>query len=195
MENNPPEIEIENGEPKRTKWLRLFLDVLETVLLSAVLFLVINTMTARVLVDGFSMNPTLNHGEFVLVNRLAYKFDSPHYGDIIVFHSPRNPGQDLIKRVIGLPGDVIRVNNGEVFVNGAKLTEPYIASAPLYEVEWIVPEDRLFVLGDNRNNSNDSHEWGPVPLKNIIGKAVLVYWPFNEFNLIDHTDIAMAATK
>lgn len=176
-------------------WKRLVLDILETVLLSAVLFLVINTLTARVRVDGFSMRPTLDDGQFVLVNRLAYQFDEPRYGDIVVFHYPLSPNQDLIKRVIGLPGDTVRITGGQVYVNGAILDEPYIAAAPRYDVEWNVPEGHLFVLGDNRNDSNDSHSWGPLQTKNVIGKAVLVYWPFDKFSLIDHTDVAMAAQE
>ncbi len=198
MEQIPPDVDAMMDEvtpAPQNKWLRLFLDVLETVLLSAVLFLVINTLTARVRVDGFSMLPTLEDGQFVLVNRLAYQFDKPHYGDIVVFHYPLDPGQDLIKRVIGLPGDTVVVSGGKVYVNGAQLSEPYIAAIPMYEVEWMVPEDHLFVLGDNRNDSSDSHSWGPVPMKNMIGKAVLVYFPFNKMMLIDHTDVAMAAQE
>ncbi|MCX6080739.1 MAG: signal peptidase I [Chloroflexi bacterium] len=170
---------------------RFFLDVLETLLLSAVLFLAINALSARVRVDGFSMNPTLQDGEFVLVNRLAYRLGIPQRGDIIVFHFPLDPAsQDLIKRVIGLSGDQITVARGVVSVNGQPLAEPYIAAAPLYSGQWVVPDGDLFVLGDNRNDSSDSHSWGMLPEKEIVGKAIFIYWPFPEWKLIDHYDFA-----
>lgn len=173
-------------------WGRFFLDILETLLLSAALFLVINALSARVRVDGFSMLPTLQDGEFVLVNRLAYRFDTPQRGDIVVFHFPLDPKQDLIKRVIGLPGDTVSVQGGMVKVNDEKLQEPYIAETPLYSGSWVVPDGQLFVLGDNRNDSSDSHSWGMLPFENIVGRAVLIYWPFQNLQLIDHYDFAKA---
>jgi signal peptidase I len=193
------ELTIENAEPapeveKSTDgWGRFFLDVLETILLSAALFLVINALSARVRVDGFSMKPTLQDGEFVLVNRLAYRLGNPQRGDIVVFHFPLDPSQDLIKRVIGLPGDVVAVTGGVVSVNGAPLDEPYIAAAPVYNGEWTVEADRLFVLGDNRNDSSDSHAWGQVPFENVIGRAMVVYWPMKEWAWINHYDFAKAS--
>ncbi len=186
----PTEPQPETGDT--VGWGRFFLDVLETLLLSAALFLVINALSARVRVDGYSMRPTLEDGEFVLVNRLAYRFDKPVRGDIVVFHFPLDPGQDLIKRVIGLPGDEIRVEGGVVHVNDEPLNEPYIASPPIYAGRWIVPEDNLFVLGDNRNDSSDSHSWGMLPTENIIGKAILIYWPFNNWQMIDHYEFSQA---
>jgi signal peptidase I len=196
LENPTPVLETpapKTGEPTSPSWGRFFLDVLETLLLSAVLFLAINALSARVRVDGFSMKPTLQDGEFVLVNRLAYRLGTPQRGDIIVFHFPLDPSsQDLIKRVIGLPGDVVRVNAGVVTVNGQPLQEPYIAAAPMYSGEWIVPPDELFVLGDNRNDSSDSHAWGMLPLKEIVGKAILIYWPFPEWKMIDHYNFSKA---
>jgi len=192
-EANPAET-VENTEPASPGWGRFFLDVLETLLLSAALFLAINALSARVRVDGFSMKPTLQDGEFVLINRLAYRMGLPQRGDIIVFHFPLDPGsQDLIKRVIGLPGDLITVRGGVVSVNGQPLREPYIAAAPLYSGEWVVTQDELFVLGDNRNDSSDSHSWGMLPYKDIVGKAVFIYWPFPEWKMIDHYDFAKAA--
>ena len=139
------------------------------------------------------MVPTLQNGEFVLVNRLAYRMGAPQRGDIIVFHFPVDPtSQDLIKRVIGLPGDRIAVSNGIVSVNGQKLIEPYIAAAPIYDGAWQIPANNLFVLGDNRNDSSDSHSWGMLPLNEIVGKAVFIYWPFPEWKLIDHYDFEKA---
>jgi len=139
------------------------------------------------------MEPTLRNGEFVIVNKLAYKFGKPAIGDVIVFHFPRDPKQEYIKRVIGLSGDTVNITNGQVFVNQQPINEPYIASPPRYESNWVVPENALFVLGDNRNNSSDSHNWGPVPAENIIGKALLVYWPPNKWGLIEHPITVSAA--
>jgi signal peptidase I len=164
---------------------RFLLDLLETVGLAVVLFLAINAISARVRVDGFSMRPTLENGEFVLVNRLAYRFGEPERGDIIVFRSLLAP-EDLIKRVIGLPGDVVKVENGAVTINGITVNEPYIAASPYYSGTWEVPPGNLFVLGDNRNDSSDSHSWGFLPTENIVGKAVLVYWPFSNFMVLRH---------
>ena len=174
-------------------WKRTLVDLLETVVLAFVLFLVINTISARVRVDGESMLPTLKNGEFVLVNRLAYRMGEPTHGDIIVFRSTTEPDLDLIKRIVGAPGDQIRVGDGQVFVNGVSLSEPYINAAPRYSGEWSVPEGYLFVLGDNRNDSSDSHAWGLLPTRNIIGKAMLIYWPPPDWAMIDHVSTAVAA--
>lgn len=160
------------------------LDLAETIILSVALFLGINALTARVLVDGYSMQPTLQDGEYILVNKMAYRTKLPDYGDIVVFHFPIDPNQDFIKRVIGLPGDQVEVGQGEVSVNGQVLREPYIAASPQYAGVWQVPEGYIFVLGDNRNNSSDSHSWGAVPKENVVGKAVLVYWPPPEWQTI-----------
>jgi signal peptidase I len=172
-------------------WVRFILDVLETVLLAAILFLTINALSARVRVEGFSMVPTLQDGEFVLVNRLAYQFGDRQRGDIIVFHHPSGQKQeDLIKRIIGLPGDHVKAEGGSIFVNDVRLKEDkYIEAAPAYSGEWVVPDGQLFVLGDNRNNSSDSHQWGFVQYDDVVGKAVVIYWPLNKLLLIEHPDL------
>lgn len=173
-------------KPNRSGAARLLRDILETLLISAVLFLGINTVTARIRVDGFSMEPSMHSGEFVIVNKLAYKFTPVRRFDVIVFLFPRNPDQEYIKRVIGLPGDEVVIADKQVRVNGELLDEPYILQPPAYSGTWVVPEGSLFVLGDNRNNSSDSHNWGPVPLDYVIGKAVLIYWPPSEWGLVEH---------
>lgn len=185
----------EQGEPSQEAQSvkRFFVDLLETIVLAVVLFFAINAVSARVRVDGFSMVPTLQDGEYVLVNRLAYTNDKlPAHGDIIVFVSPQTPDLDLIKRVIGLPEDKIKISGGKVEVNGQVLNEPYIAAAPIYNGEWSVPDGKLFVLGDNRNDSSDSHAWGLLPVENVIGKAILIYWPIPEWNMIDHVESVAA---
>lgn len=169
---------------------KLLVDLIETILLAVLLFIGINAVSARIRVDGFSMLPTLQSHQYVLVNRLAYKLGNPQTGDVIVFHYPRDPQQEYIKRVIGLPGDRVQIANGEVRVNGQLIDEPYIAAAPIYQTEWNVPADSLFVLGDNRNNSSDSHNWGPVPIDYVVGKAILVYWPPEDWGSINGPEAA-----
>lgn len=190
METTQPEVQtqIEVQPQETTDWKRFVLDIIETIILAVVLYFGINAISARVRVDGFSMNPTLQNGEYVLVSRLSYKLDIPQRGDIIVFSFPVDQSQDLIKRVIGLPGEKVSVQQNKVLINGTPLEEPYIAQAPLYSGEWTVPEGQLFVLGDNRNDSKDSHQWGLLPMENVIGKALLIYWPPPEWNLINHTE-------
>lgn len=173
--------------------IRHFLvDVLETVVISLLLFIGINALTVRIRVDGSSMIPTFHDGEFVLVETVTYRFREPQRGEVIVFNFPRNPSEEYIKRVIGLPGDQIDIRDGSVLVNGEALDEPYIAASPQYELDFLVSEDEVFVLGDNRNNSSDSHNWGPVPLDYIVGKAVMVYWPLTQFGLVDMVNAADA---
>jgi len=178
---------------EKTNWRQFAFDLIETLLLAMALYLGINAISARVRVDGFSMNPTLQDGEYVLVSKVTYRLGQPQHGDIIVFKYPGQPPQDLIKRIIGLPGDSVQVNGSNVYVNGQPLAEPYIAAAPMYQGQWQVPEGFLFVLGDNRNDSSDSHSWGLLPRENVIGKALLIYWPPPEWNIISHYEIAVAA--
>lgn len=190
METTQPEVQVQaESEPQQTEnWKRFALDIIETIILAVVLYFGINAISARVRVDGLSMNPTLQHGEYVLVSRLSYKTGEPQRGDIIVFSLPTDQKQDLIKRVIGLPGETISIQGGKVMVNGLLLEEPYIAQPPVYSSEWTVGEDQLFVLGDNRNDSKDSHQWGLLPMENVIGKALLIYWPPPEWKLVSHTE-------
>jgi signal peptidase I len=172
---------------------RFLIDIIETLVLSALLFLGINAVSARIRVDGYSMEPTLHSGEFVVVNKLAYKWGQPGYGDVIVFRYPYDPQQEFIKRVIGLPGDQIRIEDGIVYVNGIAQQEDYIAAPPAYQNNVTVPGDSYFVLGDNRNNSSDSHSWGPVPKDYVVGKALFVYWPPENWGTISHASTANAS--
>lgn len=181
-----PDADMRQPGGKRGGVRRFILDVFETLLLSLVLFLAINAISARIRIESISMQPTLYAGNFVIVNKIAYLFNSPGRGDIIVFKYPPDPNREpYIKRIVGLPGDTVQVTGGTVFVNGDPLNEPYISAPPNYEGEWTIPEGSLFVLGDNRNSSSDSHSWGEVPLDNVIGKAEVVYWPPSEWKLLN----------
>jgi signal peptidase I len=181
------EIEVTDKAP--ASYSRAIREFLEVVLIAGVLFLIVNVLTARVRVESISMLPNLHEGEFVVVNRLAYRWEEPIRGDIIVFRFPGNEEKRYIKRVIGVGGDLVSIHDGQVTVNGSILEEPYIAAPPVYEGEWYVKPGDVFVLGDNRNNSNDSKNWVTLERKEIIGKAVFIYWPPTEIGLIPHYDL------
>jgi signal peptidase I len=168
---------------KRSSFLRFLVEVLQTLILALVLYLLIDFMIARVRVENISMQPTLKPGEFIIVNKMAYRLGSIRYGDIVVFHY--TPQEDYIKRVIGLPGDEVDISDGIVSINGQPLEETYVYAPPAYTGNWTVPEERLFVLGDNRNQSSDSHKWGFVPVENVVGKALVVYWPLSDAKLLN----------
>jgi signal peptidase I len=179
----------------RAAGLRSFLvEMLQTLLFSILLFTVIQFATARVRVQSISMQPTLYEKDFVLVNRLVYRLGGLQRQDIIVFQPPFDAhGEPYIKRLIGLPGDTVRITAGRVYVNDEPLQENYLAAPPDYGGQWVVPEDALFVLGDNRNQSSDSHHWGMVPLENVMGKAEFVYWPVGHWQALHPARAAAAA--
>ncbi len=172
--------------------LRGFAELVEVVLIAGVLFVLVNLVTARVRVESISMEPSLHAGEFVVVNKLAYRWKPPERGDIIVFRFPLDPDKRYIKRVIGLPGDTVEAREGRIYVNGIPLDEPYLAAPPAYTGQWRVEAGHVFVLGDNRNNSNDSKNWGSLDMDAIIGKAVLIYWPPENLGFIPHYDLVHA---
>jgi signal peptidase I len=169
------------------------IETLQTVILAVVLYFLIDTVVARVRVENISMEPTLQSGEFVLVNKLAYRIGDIHRGDIIVFHYPQDPSQDYIKRIIGVAGDVVDIHDQNVYVNNQALLEPYIMAEPNYVGTWTVPPNDLFVLGDNRNESSDSHAWGFVPDANVVGRALVIYWPLNDLKILDQPIVVKAA--
>ncbi len=139
-----------------------------------------------------SMLPTLLKGDRLVVEKISYRLHPPKKGDIVVFTPPeqlQNEGfrkdQAFIKRIIGLPGQEVKVEQGKVYINGEQLDEKYINEPPDYKLEKIiVPENYLFVMGDNRNNSNDSHIWGFLPQKNVIGHAIFRFFPFDRVGMI-----------
>lgn len=164
-----------------------FRDLLETLALAVIIFLVVNTFTGRYEVQSISMEPTLHEGQYLIVSKLAYWFHGPERGDIIVLDPPNGRSEiPYIKRVIGLPGEKVEVRDGRVWVNGIALNEPYISGPPTYVESRILGADEYLVLGDNRNNSSDSHIWGVLPRENIIGKSIFRYWPPEKWGVIPH---------
>lgn len=180
---------IETAAPKEAQQPTeaILREIIETLLLTFFIFFLVNSLIGRYRIDGSSMNPTLYDGEYLIINNVSYYLDEPQHGDIIVFKHPNND-LNLIKRIIGTPGDHIEIRNQQVKVNEKALDEPYIAAPPNYTGAWDVPAGSYFVLGDNRNNSSDSHSWSFLPEENIIGKAMLVYWPPSEWTAIPHYD-------
>lgn len=209
-EQNAGSLTESSERKKRGKaggWVR---EVIETVVLTAVIFLAVHAVVQSYLVDGRSMQPSLQANERLFVNKAAYwrtgndsllasvafgpdagtgerfLFTAPERGDVIVFHHPDDTGDDLIKRIIGLPGDEIHITGGKVVLNGKVLNEPYTGSARTEaygggrQTRWTVPPGELFVLGDNRTRSSDSRDWGMVPIDKVVGGAMFLYWPLSE---------------
>lgn len=195
--SDPPD--VPEPSPKRKASKSLLRELLETLLLTLVLFGIAHFSLQNFKVDGISMLPTLQSGELILVDKISYRFHAPARGDIIVFKYPEDPTRDFIKRVIALPGDSIAIKmvSGvyHVFVDGKMLSEPYINEAPdtAYPPSCAVaatckPErvqaGHLFVMGDNRTQSFDSRAWGELPLGNVIGRALISYWPITHLSLL-----------
>lgn len=164
-------------------WFRdLFLSVL-------IAIVVILFLYQPVKVEGTSMMPSLQNDERIFINKFVYRFgiSDIERGDTVVFLYPGEPSKSYIKRVIGIPGDSVEIDNGTVIVNGKVLSEPYVAEdfrdhMPM--ARQTVPPDKYFVLGDHRSSSNDSRSWGWVPRQNIYGKAVFVYWPLEDLGAV-----------
>ncbi len=162
-------------------------EIVETILLTLLIFLVLRFAVQNYRVDGQSMEPSLHDQEYILVDKAAYLFHAPDRGDVIVFEYPLDPQVDYIKRIIAIPGDTITIVGETVKVDGVTLSEPYINKDDLFNpfgpiTNRVVGPGEYFVMGDNRGNSSDSRDWGFVPRQNIIGKAALTYWPFGENN-------------
>ncbi len=198
-----------NGYYKRAydsllRWLMraLIRELIETVILALLIFLALQFSVQNFRVEGSSMNPTLEEGQYLLVNKILFfrlapqdvdtflpfasddeenslfAFRSPELGDVIIFHFPRDPSRDFVKRVIGVPGDTVEIDQGQVMINGQLLDEPYITRADRGSMDPLtVGHDAYFVLGDNRRASNDSRDWGTVPSANVVGRAWVSYWP------------------
>ena len=173
-------------------------EVLITLVLAAIIFVAARMTIQTFEVEMSSMEPNFYDGQRVVVNKAAYFFGEPKRGDVIVFHEPNGTNDDFIKRVIGLPGDTVEVKGGYVYVDGVKLDEPYIMEPFQYDMaSRKIPEGDYFVLGDNRNHSNDSEDGWLLPRDNIIGKAWLSTWPPGLWGVIPsyHLDEQIAAAE
>ena len=194
-------------------------ELLEAAVLAVVVFFVIQISVQNFRVEGHSMQPTLDGGEFLMVNKVSYltidmkrlarlvpfwdvegpeqKYlmwsHPPERGDVIVFHAPTKPQRDFVKRVVGLPGERVEIRSGAVYIDGVVLDETYLEESNISGSMDCIPnlglvgctlqEDQFFVLGDNRSNSNDSRDWGPVQIDSIVGKVWFVYWPLSNLPL------------
>jgi signal peptidase I len=165
---------------------RLFRDVVLTFLIAALVYGAIDLSIGRYRVEGQSMLPSLQAGDFVAVDRLAYRLSEPARGEVVVVRQadPERGERDLIKRVIGLPGETVTLDAGLLRINGRLHPEPYLQAPSTYSGTWVLGPGEYFVLGDNRDVSRDSHVWGPVTRAALRGQALLVYWPPSQWALI-----------
>jgi signal peptidase I len=176
----------------------IFLDIIETFVIALSVFLVFYLLLVQPhQVNGQSMVPTFQSGEFVLTDKISYKFGNPQRGEVVVFHAPESAncpegtGCDFIKRVLAIPGDTVEVKENRIWVNGTPLNEPYIPDEfqtlpGKFTKDRVITlgPDEYFCSGDNRPYSSDSRAWGPVPKSNIVGKAFFRYWPLNVAGII-----------
>lgn len=175
----------------KTNWGNAARELVETVLLTLVIFFMIRFAIENYRIEGYSMEPNFHDGQFLLVNKIQYLLAPPQRGDVIIFRYPLNPKKNFIKRVIGLPGEKVEIRAGKVFVNGVRLQEEYPYNFADYDYGPItVGADEYFVLGDNRPESSDSHSWGLLPTKDLIGKAWVSYWPPDEWGVVPHFSYA-----
>lgn len=171
----------------RIRGRSLLREIVETVILVIAVYTLVNLLTERRVVEGASMQPSFETGEWVIVDRVSYFLDAPQRGDVVILDLP-DQDEDLIKRVIGLPGETVEIHDEQVFVNGVQIDEPYINAPPRYRGSWTLGPDQFFVLGDNRNNSRDSHVFGPVDRTEVIGRAWVIYWPPQDWSVIPRYD-------
>lgn len=163
--------------------------ILITILIVVVIFLGMHYSLQSYTVSGQSMEPSFEDGEWLLVDKLSYRFSSPDRGDVIIFDPPGTSNQPYIKRIIGLPGEYIEIRNGRIYISNDKGVFEYVENTDLPDIppsdngSWEIPEGSYFVLGDNRDNSSDSRVFGPVPEGNIIGRVWIRYWPPSEWGL------------
>jgi len=175
--------------------VNFFLDFMETIVVALSIFVVFYLFLAQPHeIKGSSMEPTFHNNEYVLTDKISYRFASPARGDVIVFKAPRNPDVDFIKRIVGLPGEKVKIEKGHVMINDNILSEPYLSSlTTLYPgsfleegTEIVIPDREYFVMGDNRAHSSDSREFGTVKRNLFIGRAFIRYWPINVFGIVSN---------
>jgi signal peptidase I len=174
------------AEPARASTLTLWLRDIAIAIAASVLMVLF--LYQPVKVEGTSMLPRLEDRDRLFINKFVYHFESIHRGDIVVFHYPRDPEKSYIKRVIAVPGDRLRIERGEVYLNGQHLPEPYVPDEfrdMKSMAETVIPDEEYFMMGDHRSISSDSREFGPVDRDLIYGKAVFVYWPTKDAGVVN----------
>jgi signal peptidase I len=189
-----PQLEVEypqdDEKDERPSWGWLK-ELIQLALIVVLMRVGMDTFLPRYVVDGASMEPNFHTSERVIVDRVTMLLSGPSRGDVIVLDSPNVPDELLIKRVIGLPNELIRINDGRVYVDDVLLDEPYVMEYCSYRScngEWQLGPDEYFVLGDNRNHSLDSHSFGPVNAATIKGIARVRYWPFTDADVLSAPD-------
>lgn len=175
------------------------MDFLETIVLAFIIFILVDTFVMQPhVIRGDSMLPNFHTGERIFTEKISYRFHDPQRGDVVVFRYPLAPINDYIKRIIGLPGEELEIKDGKITVfnsqhpQGFLLNEPYLAAGTVTQgkaaipdgVKFKVPEGQYLVMGDNRSESSDSREWGPVPKANLVGRVFLRYWPPSALSII-----------
>jgi signal peptidase I len=180
------------AQPPPQSGIRSFVrETLETIALTLIIFVVIRAGVQNFRIEGFSMEPNFHDGQYLLISKVDYILHPPERGDVVVFMSPQDLSRDFIKRVIGLPGETVEIREGRVFINNKELVQNYTVNPGSYNFGPVtVGPDQLFVLGDNRNNSSDSHSWGNLPRADLIGKAWISYWPPQQWAVIQAPSFA-----
>lgn len=176
----------------RTTFASVIWEILQTLVIAGLLIAFFRAfLFQNYVVEGQSMLNTLLPGERVIVSRISYIVGQPARGDVIVLQYPLDPSRDFVKRIIGLPGETVAIVNGQVFIDGRPLPpEPYVVYTSTTDMAPLqLGPDEYFVMGDNRVGSSDSRVWGPLPARRIIGKAWLIYYPFDKFGLVPHLDL------
>ncbi|HAU31332.1 MAG: Signal peptidase I [Desulfotomaculum sp. 46_296] len=182
-EKNEPVSQGSAGDSKRL----VIPEILESVIIAVILATIIRLfLLAPFFIPSQSMEPALLVGDRIIVSKIAYRLGEPQRGDIIVFKYPRDPRKDYVKRLIGFEGEEVTLKNNRLYINGKETPEKYLPKGlSFYDFgPVVVPNGCYLMLGDNRPNSEDSRVWGPLPKENAIGKAILIYWPFNRARLL-----------
>lgn len=183
----PAEIAAPAG-PARGRLKGFLFDIVETLLLTIVIYAILSTFIGRYKVLSISMEPTLHEGQYLLISKQTHRLWPLERGDIIVFKYPNNPEKFYIKRLIGLPGETLELRHGKLHVDGQVTPEPWLPQDLRWTSsgQWTLADDEYFVMGDNRNNSSDSRRWGPITKSHFIGKAFFRYWPIPDLGLLQH---------
>jgi len=175
--------EVENVQENQPSmgWM-LLRELIETIVLSLIIFLLVRQVIQNYRIESHSMQPTFYEGQFILVNKLAYRLGEPDRGDVVVFHNPSNEAEDYIKRIIGLPGDKLEIYSQQVYINDELLDEPFDKNMFRPDTRYgpiVIEPNHIFVMGDNRPNSSDSRRFGPISQDLLVGQAWLRVWPFS----------------